>query len=332
MAYYSRRQALVHAAGAMASACAPGWSWAQKAKEANYPSRPVRIVVGYAPGGAADIASRMLAEWMSTHMGQSFVVDNKPGASGTLAANMVSKSPNDGYTLFYGAGFGITLGSGANKIEYKPEQLFSPVNLMVEVPLVLVVNPSQPVRNVQELVTYARSKAGSLNYASYGKGTNSHLAAEALISQEKLKIEHVLYKGSSPALLALRSGEVQMMFDTVASASAQIKAGALRALAVTSGKRMGQLPNVPTMQEAGMPGISMSGWMGMYAPKGTPSQVITALSKEISAYLGQSSVQEKIENMGFLAQDRGPDAFRDLIVSETRRIERLVADAKIDLD
>ena len=325
----SRRQTLAYGASALTGAFASEWATAQKA---NYPARPVRVVVGYSPGGAADIAARMLSEWMSTHMGQSFIVDNKPGASGTLAANLVAKSANDGYTLFYGPGFGITMGSGANRVEYKPEQLFDPVHLMVELPLVLVVNADLPVKNLQDLIAYAKSRNGALNYASYGKGTTSHLASESLINQAQLKVEHILYKGSAPAVLALRAGEVQMMFDTVASAAPHVKAGVLRALAVTSEQRMSLLPQTPTMQEAGMPGLRMSGWMGLFAPKGTPAPVIQALSKETSVYLAQASTKHKFDTMGFVVQDRGPDAFRDLIVNETRRIERLVVDAKIDLD
>ncbi len=326
---YNRRQALVCGASAFAGVAAPLSTLAQSAA---YPNRPVKIVVGYAPGGAADIASRMLAEWLSIQMRQSFVVDNRPGASGTLAANQVAKAVNDGYTLSYGPGFGITMGSGSSRVEYKPDQLFDPVHLMVELPLVLVVNAELPVRNVSELVAYAKARSGKLNYASYGKGTTSHLASESLINQAQLKVEHILYKGSAPAILALRSGEVQMMFDTVASAAPHVKAGALRALAVTSEQRMKLLPDVPTMAEAGMPGVRMSGWMGLFAPKSTPGNIVAALSREVSAYLAQPATQAKFDGMGFVVQDRGPDRFRELIVTETQRIERLVADAKIDLE
>ena len=177
---YNRRQAIVCGAGALAGLAAP---LSASAQSATYPIRPVKIVVGYAPGGAADIASRMLAEWLTNQMGQSFIVDNKPGASGTLAANLVAKAANDGYTLSYGPGFGITMGSGSSRVEYKPDQLFDPVHLMVELPLVLVVNSALPVRSVNELVAYAKANSGKLNYASYGKGTTSHLASESLINQ-----------------------------------------------------------------------------------------------------------------------------------------------------
>lgn len=302
------------------------------AQQTPYPTRPVKIVVGYAPGGAADVASRMLAEWMGARMGQPFVVENRPGASGTLAANQVSKAPGDGYTLSYGPGFGMTMGSGASRVEYKPDQLFEPVNLMVELPLVLIVNQSLPVTNLKELVSYAQSKPGALNYASYGKGTTSHLASEALVNQNQLKIEHILYKGSAPALLALRAGDVQMMFDTVASATPQIKAGTVRALAVTSERRMDLLPDVPTMKEEGMPAVGMSGWMGLYAPRGTPAPIVQALSKEVSEYLSQPAARERMAKMGFVAQDRGPEQFRELIIRETTRIERLVREANINLD
>lgn len=151
----SRRQAIAYGASALAGALAPGGARAQKA---SYPTRPVRIVVGYAPGGAADIASRMLAEWLSAHLGQPFIVENKPGASGTLAANQVAKSANDGHTLFYGPGFGMTMGSGASRVEYKPDQQFDPVHLMVELPLVLVVNAGLPVKNLQELIFPTRAR------------------------------------------------------------------------------------------------------------------------------------------------------------------------------
>lgn len=302
------------------------------AQQPGYPAQPVKIVVGYAPGGAADVASRMLAEWLGSKMGQPFIVENRPGASGTLAANQVSKSPNNGYTLFYGPGFGMTMGSGANKIEYKPDQLFDPINLMVELPLVLIVNTSLPVENLKELVEYAKSKPGNLNYASYGKGTTSHLASESLMNAKDLKVEHILYKGSAPAILALRSGDVQMMFDTVASAAPHIKSGAVKAIAVTSAERMPLLPDVPTMKEEGMPSVSMSGWMGLYAPKGTPEPVVKSISAEVSSYLNQSSSKEKMANMGFVPQDLGPQAFKDHIVKESTRIENLVKQANINLD
>ncbi len=326
---FIRRRALAFIACALLSSVAPLAS----AQQASFPTRPVKIVVGYAPGGAADVAARMLAEWMGAHLGQPFVVENRPGASGTLAANQVSKSPADGYTLFYGPGFGMTMGSGPSRIEYKPDQLFQPVNLMVELPMVLVVNTSLPVSNVKELVTYVKSKPeGALNYASYGKGTTSHLTSEAFKSQSNLKTEHILYKGSAPAILALRAGEVQMMFDTVASAAPHAKAGAIRALAVTSQNRMELLPDVPTMLEVGLPEVSMSSWMGLFAPKGTPAEVVQILSRETSAYLAQPATRERLAGMGFVAQDRGPEAFRQLIVLETQRIDQLVERAKINLD
>ena len=325
---YQRRMLVAGIAGVMLSVSALH----VRAQQVTYPARPVKIVVGYAPGGAADVASRMLAEWMGARMGQVFVVENRPGASGTLAANQVSKAPNDGYTLSYGPGFGMTMGSGASRVEYKPDQLFEPVNLMVELPLVLIVNNALPVSNLKELVSYVQSKPGALNYASYGKGTTSHLASEALVNQNQLKIEHILYKGSAPALLALRAGDVQMMFDTVASAAPQIKAGAVRAISVTSERRMELLPDVPTMKEEGMPSVGMSGWMGLYAPKGTAPSVVQALSREVSAYLSQPAAKERMATMGFVAQDRGPEQFRELIIRETARIDRLVREANINLD
>ena len=322
----SRRQAIAYGASALAGALAPGGARAQKA---SYPTRPVRIVVGYAPGGAADIASRMLAEWLSAHLGQPFIVENKPGASGTLAANQVAKSANDGHTLFYGPGFGMTMGSGASRVEYKPDQQFDPVHLMVELPLVLVVNAGLPVKNLQELIAFAKSRDGALNYASYGKGTTSHLASEALINQARLRVEHILYKGSAPAVLALRSGEVQLMFDTVASAAPHVKAGALRALAVTSEKRMGLLPQTPTMQEAGMPGVRMSGWMGLFAPKGTPAPVVARLNAEVQAVLAQPALKDRIAKLGGSVVPEDAVAFGNTIQKDYVAATKLVRDAKI---
>lgn len=326
----SRRNAIACLASAILGVAAPSIVQAQ---DATYPVRPVKIVVGYAPGGAADVAARMLAEWMGSRLGQPFVVENRPGASGTLAANQVSKSTPDGYTLFYGPGFGMTMGSGASKIEYKPDQLFDPVHLMVELPMVLVVNNALPVNTVPELVAYAKSKGdGTLNYASYGKGTTSHLASEALKSQANLKVEHILYKGSAPAIVALRAGEVQMMFDTAASAAPHVKSGAIRALGVTSANRIELLPDVPTMREAGMPEVSMSSWMGLFAPKGTPPAVVQTLSKEVSAYVAQPATRSRMANMGFVAADGGPAQFREFIIAETSRIDQLVVKANINLD
>lgn len=310
-------------AGAFAS---PAWGNAQ-----TYPEKPVKIVVGYPPGGLADNLARLLADGLSRHYRQSFVVENKPGASGTIATAQVARSAPDGYTIFLGD---TTLSSVsmAKTLTYDPINDFEAVRLMAQVPTVLVVRNDFPAATVADLVKLVKDKPGKFNYASYGVATSSNLNSVLLNKEAGLQIEHVGYKGSAPAMIALRSGDVQMMFDTAASAYPQIKAGEIKPLMVTSEQRLPLLPDVPTSSEAGLPGVKITSWMGVLAPKGTDAGIVQSLSAAIKEVLANEETRRKLTEFGLIIGDYGGDDYRKLIEREIARTQKVVDDAGIKFD
>ncbi|MEP6657532.1 MAG: tripartite tricarboxylate transporter substrate binding protein [Betaproteobacteria bacterium] len=295
---------------------------------ASYPVRPIRLVVPFPAGGATDILARAIGQRFSEVLGQPVIVDNRPGAGGNIGSELVAKATPDGYTLLMG-----TVGTHAinpslyAKMPYDHVKDFAPVILVAGVPNVFVVHPSVPVRTVGEFIAYAKANPGKLNFASSGSGTSIHLAGELFKVMAGVQMTHVPYKGSSPAIQDLLGGQVQLMFDNLPSALPQIKAGKLRALAVTSANRTPTLPDVPTVAEAGLPGFEASSWFGVLAPAGTPPAIINRLNAEGVKWLATPEAKEKMQNLGANAAGGTPDDFAAHIRAETVKWARVVKDS-----
>jgi len=283
----------------------------------SYPVRPVRIVIGFTPGGGVDINARLLAARLSEQTGQQFVVENKPGAGTNIANEYVAKSTPDGYTLlFNSAAFAINLALYKNP----PYALrdFAPVSVFSESVNLLVVSASLPARNLKELVAMAREKPGSLNYSSAGAGTSQHMAAELFKLRTGTNIVHVPYKGSAPALTALIAGEVQLSFSNTVAINQHVKSGRLRALAVAGPKRTEVLPDVPTMKEAGVEGVEVPLWFGLLAPAGTPREIVQLLAANVAKAAHSPDLRHKLVDQGADPVGNTPEQFQ-------RQLDREVA-------
>src|SRR5437016_6032327 len=263
-----------------------------------YPTRPVRIMVGASAGGGTDIIARMLAEKFADGLKQPFVVENRPGASNTIAAELTAKAPPDGHVLLVATNTAQAIAPHLIKLAYDPLKDVQPVGLIVVVPNVLVLAPNVPARSVQELLALMRSAPAPLRYATAGTGSTQHIAAEAFARATGTRLIHVPYKGSSQAHVDLISGQVEMMFDTSSSAMGQIKAGRLRPIAVTTSKRAAELPDVPTLGEAGVPGAEMSTWYGLFTTGGTPRPIIERLHAELAKALALPDVRARLGGLG----------------------------------
>ena len=304
-------------------------AWAQA-----YPNHSIRLVVPFPPAGATDILARLVAQRLTETMGQSVVVDNRPGAAGNIGSDVVAKAPADGYTLLM-----CTVSTHAinpnlySKVPFDHIKDFSPVILVATVPNVLVVNPSLPVYTVADLIKLAKSKPGTLNFASSGSGTSIHLSGELFKTMAGVDMTHVPYKGSAPAVTDLVAGQVQVMFDNLPSALPQIKAGKLRAVAVTSPKRAPALPDVPTIAESGLPGFEAISWFGVVAPAATPAAIVSKLNAEIDRWLQAPETKEQLLGQGAAEAAGGtPEQFAAFIRSETDKWAKVVKEsgAKVD--
>jgi tripartite-type tricarboxylate transporter receptor subunit TctC len=281
-----------------AAACAALLAAPATAADPAWPARPVKVLVGANAGGGTDIIARMLADKFSEAFKQSFVVENRPGASNTIAADLVAKAPPDGYTLLVATNTGQAIAPHLMKLGFDPLKQIEPVGLVVVVPNVLVVGANVPVKDVKELVALAKAKPGALKYASSGVGSTQHIAGEAFSEAAGVKMIHIPYKGSAQAHVDILSGEVEMMFDTTSSAMQQIKAGKFRALAVTSPQRSPELPGVPTIAEAGYPAAEMTTWYGLFVTGGTSPPVVERLAAEFERILKLPDVQARLKGLG----------------------------------
>jgi len=299
--------------------------------QTNYPSKPVRLMVGAGAGGGTDIIARMLAEKFAEGLKGSFVVENRPGASNTIAADMTAKAPADGHTLLVATNTGQAIAPHLIKLAFDPLKDLVPIGLIVTVPNVLVVGAQVPVKNVAELVAAMKAKPGDFKYASSGVGSTQHIAGEAFDAAAGTKSQHIPYKGSSQAHLDIIGGSVQMMFDTTSSAMGQIKGGKFRPLAVTTPTRSPQLPEVPTLAEAGVRGADMSTWYALYVTAGTPAEVVTRLQGELARVLKMPYVDAKLKSLGGEVSTITPAQFADLNRQEFERFGKLIREAGIML-
>ncbi|MGC1174460.1 Bug family tripartite tricarboxylate transporter substrate binding protein [Polaromonas sp.] len=303
-----------------------------------WPTKPVRIVVPFAPGGTTDILARAVAPELTRVFGQPFIVDNRAGAGGNVGADLVAKSPGDGYTLLMG-----TVGThGINKSLYSkmpfdPQKDFAPITLVAGVPNVMVMNAEKAtklgINSVADFVKYARAHPGQLSMASSGNGTSIHLAGELFKSQTGIFMTHIPYRGSGPALLDLVGGNVDVMFDNLPSAMPQIKGGKLKAFAVTSAQRSTAMPELPTIEEAGkLKGFEASSWFGLLAPAGTPPEVVSRIQQEVAKALATPAIKEKMLAQGAIPSGNTPQEFARLIDAEIAKWAKVVkaSGAKVD--
>jgi len=297
-----------------------------------WPSKPVRIMVGASAGGGTDVIARMLAERFGESLKQTFVVENRPGASNTIAADLTAKAPADGYTLLLATNTGQAIAPHILKLGFDPLKDLQPVGLVVVVPNVLLVNTSVPVASVGELVKLMKEKPGSFRYASSGVGSTQHLAGEAFDLAAGTKSIHIPYKGSSQAHLDLIGGQVEMMFDTTSSSMPHIKSGKLKPLAVMSPNRSEQLPDVPTLAEAGLPGVEMTTWYGLFATGGTPKPVIEQLHAELKRTLAIPEVQARLKGLGGEIGNLDIESFADFNRADYERFGKLIKDAGVKVE
>jgi len=279
-------------------ALAGATNFAEAQSASTYPSRPIKIVVPFAPGGTTDALARLVGQRLTAAWGQAVVVENKPGAGATLGADIVAKSAGDGYTLLMGATHHTIAQNVYAKMPYKFDSDFSPITIVAMVPNMVVVNQSVPAKNIQELIALAKAQPGKLNYGSAGAGTAHHLIGEMFKIKAGVDIVHVPYKGSSPAVADLLGGQVELMFDTVTSGLPQIKAGKLRALAVTTAKRSTAMPEVPSLSETALPGFDVGTWFGLMAPASTPPEIAAKLNNEIVKIVNMPDVRKQMLDMG----------------------------------
>jgi len=289
-----------------------------------YPVKPIRVVVPYAPGGATDLTARLVGQKMQEAMKQNVLVDNRPGAGGVIGADIVAKAAPDGYTVLIAVPAEIAILPHLQKLPYNVARDLAPVSLAAVTPLILVVHPSLPVRSVKELIAFARARPGQLAYASAGTGGVQHLSGELLKIAMKLDMAHVPYKGAGPVMPDLIGGHVPMFFSGMPPAMPHVKAGKLRALAVTTTRRSPAAPDVPTLAEAGVPGFDISNWFAYFVPSGTQADVIARLNLEVNRGLKQPDVREKLASVGAETVGTSPEELARFVRSESEKFAQLV--------
>jgi tripartite-type tricarboxylate transporter receptor subunit TctC len=319
-----RRQILLAGLGMAATLSAPAWG------QSRYPSKPVKLIVPFPPGQASDIYARMLAQRLSVIWGQPVVVENRAGGVGVPAMLAAKAAPADGYTLVMASVGTLSINPVLHPdLPYSPAQDFVPVSNVVLQPLVLVANPGFPARSIAELVALAKRSAAPIQFASPGHGTSQHLTVELLAARTGIKLQHIPYKGSAPALIDLIGGGVPLMMDSVTSALPHIKAGKVQALAVATARRIPQLPQVPTVAESGYPGFEGAGWAGLVLPARTPSELVERISSDVQAVLNEPAMQTEILQKGGIPDPRTPKGYAEFIRAETEKWAKVAKDAQI---
>ncbi|HET9405164.1 MAG TPA: tripartite tricarboxylate transporter substrate binding protein [Burkholderiales bacterium] len=306
---------------------------ASAAAAQGYPAKPIRIIVPFPAGGIADVFGRVIGQKFTEAWGQPAVVENRPGAGGNIGAEIVAKSPADGYTLVTGSiGTHSVNVSLFSKLPYDPIRDFAPVSLIMEAEGLLVLHPSVPARTVKELIALARARPGQLSYASAGHGTASHLSGELFKSMARVNMIHVPYKGNVPAITDLLAGQTSLLFATMPTVLPQVQAGRLKALAVTSSARAPAAPQLPTIAEAALPGYSVTNWIGVFAPAGTPRDVVVKLNREIVRIMQAPDIQKRLANEGAKFTPLTPDEFTAFVKAEIAKWAKVVREAGIRVD
>jgi tripartite-type tricarboxylate transporter receptor subunit TctC len=321
-----RRQFLHLAVTAAALPAVSRFAWAQ-----TYPARPVRLIVGFSPGGAADIDARLMGQWLSERLGQPFIIENRPGAGSNIGTEAVVRALPDGHTLLLVTSTNAINATLYNKLNFNFIRDIVPIASIYRAPLVMEVIPSVPVKTVPEFIAYAKANPGKINMASTGIGTPQHVAGELFKSMAGIDMLHVPYRGSAPALTALLGGQTQVMFDTLASSIEQIRAGKLRALAVTAATRLEALPEIPTVAET-VPGYEAVQWQGMGAPKGTPAEIVEKLNKEINTGFADPTLKARITDLGGAVFASSSADFGKLISDETEKWGKVIQRANIKVE
>ena len=297
--------------------------------QADYPNKPIRIIVGFPPGQATDVIARMIGERITANMGQPVLIDNKPGQGGSIGAAAAAKAAPDGYTMLISATAPLATNPNLYKnLPYDPSKDFAPITLVANLPFVLVCNPNVPVHNIREMIALAKSKPGQLTFASSGSGSTSHLSMEMLKAATGMDIRHVPYKGSPPAFTDVMGGQVDFVFDTAVYALPQVRAGRVRLLAVASAKRSALMPDTPTVAEQGVPGYESGAWLGAVFPVGTPAPIVMRMYTELNRIMKAPEMSERLSTLGGEPlSSASPEEFGAHIRSEMRKWGKAVADS-----
>lgn len=310
----SRRRLLAITAALACSATLP-----LQAQPAAWPAKPIKLVVGYAAGGATDVIARIIAVKLGEQLGQSVIVDNRSGANSNVGAEIVARSPADGYTLYVYTIANTINASLYDKLSYDPLKDFEPIGLIAKVPNILVINEKLPVKSVADYVQFAKESPNGITFASSGSGSSIHLSGEMFKMVSKLNMLHVPYRGSAPAMNDLLGGQVQSMFDNTPSALPHVRGGKLRAIAITSAQRSPLLPDVPTLAESGFPGFDVQSWFGLAAPAGTPRAVVDRLNAELGKTLTNPEVRQRLLNLAATPAPGTPEQMRSFAAAEVKR-------------
>jgi tripartite-type tricarboxylate transporter receptor subunit TctC len=323
------RKSLMLLAAALAWAQGPVDAYAQA-----YPARPIRMIVGFPPGGGTDVVARIIQPKLTEFLGQSVVIENRPGATGTVAGGFVAKSPPDGYTIMMGhVAVNAIAPSLFSKLPYDVNRDFAPITLAAAVPHIVTVHPSLPVTSVKQLIALARARPGEMSFPSAGNGSTPHLAGEMFKVMTGTKILHVPYKGTGQSIPDLLAGQHQVAFDTMPAASPYVRSGRMRPLAVSSVKRVAEFAQLPTVAEAGVPGYQMASWYGVFAPAGTPAAIVNRLHAEINKAMQAPGTRERLIENGFDGTvTRTPEEFAAMVRTDTVRYARLVKEAGLKID
>ncbi len=308
--------------------------WSAPAQAQSYPSKPIRMVVGFPPGGGTDVVARIITPRLSENLGQPVVIENRPGATGTVAAGMVAKSPADGYTLMMGhVSVNAIAPSLFPNLQYDVIRDFAPITLAASVPHFVVVHPSLPVNSIQEFIAYAKARPGQLSFPSAGNGSTPHLAGEIFKSMAGVNLVHVPYKGSGQSMADLLAGQHQVAFDTAPASAAYVRSGRMRVLGISSAKRFAEYPDVPTVAEAGVPGYEVITWYGVFAPGGTPGAIVNRLHAEITKAMQAPDTRARLAEAGADGTvTRSPEEFAAIVRADTARYAKIIKDAGLKID